>query len=192
MRYYKLLFDYENDTDKVLCYTNPINAIDQYCVQLGRLIDSWDDDFTLYYNPDEGNVFTDYLGNSLGWFIISTRLKKVLEKIEVKGVQYLPITIKNIKDLSSTNEYYVANVCNMCNGLDFDNSKYDEVNVDKEQKTLFIEFHVLKIEKITGMHIFKLNEDQFPIFISEQVKHQIEDNNISGCDFLEVKVSDNC
>jgi len=189
MKYFKLMYDYENDADKVVCFYKDMYGIDRYDVQKGCLIKEWDNNFTLYFNPDEGEVFTDYLGNSLGWFIVSSRFKNVMEEIDPNGVQYLPITVSNIKNHMNITSYYLANLCTLCNALDLNASKYDEIDIDGQHKMLMIEFHALKKEVIEGIHVFRLSADPFPIFMSEKLKLLLEENEITGYDLLEVKVT---
>lgn len=188
MKYFKLLYDYENDTDSVLGIAKEMDGIDQYDLKKGCYIEKWNPNLTFCYDSNEGDVFTDYLGNNLAWFVISNRLKVLFETIGCEKIQYLPVKIYNINDNSVTDDYYVANIFNIQDALDLENSKYDEWIIDDTSKMLSIECHALKEDKLRGIHILKLQADPFPIFVSEKVKSAIKKHGITGCDFLEVKV----
>ncbi len=47
--------------------------------------------------------------------------------------------------------------------------------------------YALRKSKLNGYDIFRLKESSMAIFVSEKIKKIVEENQISGCDFLEVK-----
>ncbi|API92409.1 hypothetical protein J32TS6_41620 [Virgibacillus pantothenticus] len=73
----------------------------------------------------------------------------------------------------------------------------DVINYERSTYTIFeledekiydITKFALNENKINGKHIFKLKDKGIPIFVSETFKKLVEENNITGCDFLEVEV----
>lgn len=188
MKYYKLLYDHKNDIDFIGCLSDELYGVDQYDVEQGESISHWDERITLVYNPNEGNRATDYLANDLGWLVVSSKLKKILEEADITGIQYLPINVKNKLDNQELEGYLVANICNIVDALDFENSKYDLFDIDENEKMLAVEKYVLKKDRVKDVNIFKIGEDNIPNFVSEKFKKIIEANNLTGFDFLEVKV----
>ena len=187
MKYYKLLYDHKNDIDFIGCLSEELYGVDQYDVEQGKCISNWDERITLIYNPNEGNRSTDYLANDLGWLVVSSEFKKILEESDITGIQYLPINVKNKLDNKELEGYFVANICNLVDALDFENSKYDLFDINENEKMLAVEKYALKKDKVKDVNIFKISEDNIPNFVSEKLKKLIEANNLTGFDFLEVK-----
>ena len=187
MRYYKLIYDFENDDDYIGCTASDTVNLNQYIVCEGNKIEIWNDEITFDFNPDEGKVATDYLGNSYGWLIFSGNFINETNNLINESIQYLPITIRDKKNNTKLLGYHVANVYKVIDALDLENSKYDLFELDDE-KILSVEKYALKKEVIEGYNIFKLENDTIPTFISEDLKNKIEENNLTGFQFLEVKV----
>jgi len=184
MKYFELMFNYEKYDGATCLMTKDIQGINQYIFDEGKKIDKWQD-FSFYYNPDEANEFIDYQGNELGWFIISSRFKKIIEDLGSEGVQFLPIKIINEKDNSVNTDYFVVNFISHIEGaFDFTNSIYVGEKPTKD-KIAFepARFYAIRENSIKNYHVFKLKECPMPFFISEILKKTIEKNNIKGCSF---------
>jgi hypothetical protein len=187
MKYYKLMPDYENDQNYICCMSNELPKIDQYIVEKGNYLYEWDDRITLTYDPAEGNVKTDILGNDLGWLIISEKLRKLFENERVEGLQYLPVRIKNVKTQENLDGYSVVNICNLPDALDLEHSKYDVFDVNETEHMRSVEIYALKASQIGSLDIFKLKGESIPKFISERILEVMRKNQISGFDYIEVK-----
>lgn len=186
MRYFKLLLDDSNEND-VIGRCDNTYGYEQYELSEGKYIQDWIKDITFVYNPSEGNRLTDYLANNLGWFIVSSRFKEVLCDLNEGGVQYLPVKVINSEDNTVLNNYYVANVFNVVDAINLNHSDYSVINLDDE-KIYSIRKYALNKNEIKMNHLFKLKGFEIPLFVSESVKELVTENNITGCDFLEVKV----
>lgn len=186
MRYFKLLLDDSNDND-VICRCDNTHGFEQYELSEGKSIQEWNKDIIFLFDPSDGERLTDYLANNLGWFIVSTRFKDVLCELNVGEVQYLPIKVINSRDKAILNNYYVANVINVVDAINLDHSDYSVINLSDE-KVYSIRKYALSKNEIQMNHIFKLKGFEIPLFVSESVKELVIKNNITGCDFLEVKV----
>ncbi|WP_349407789.1 imm11 family protein [Pseudalkalibacillus sp. SCS-8] len=186
MRYFKLLLDDSNEND-VVGHCNNTHGYEQYELSNGKFIQDWNTDITFVFNPSEGDRLTDYLANNLGWFIVSTRFKEVLCDLDEDGVQYLPVKVVNSEDNTVLNNYYVANVINVVDAINFNHSDYSVISLDNE-KIYSIRKYALDKNEINMNHLFKLKGLEIPLFVSESVEKLVTKNNITGCDFLEVKV----
>ena len=102
-------------------------------------------------------------------------------------MQYLPVKVIDRVTKSEVDSYFVANIVNVIDALDLDNSKYDVFELDDE-KIISVEKYALKSNEIVNMQIFRLKDDTIPIFVSETLKKVIEDNDLIGFKFLEVDV----
>jgi hypothetical protein len=187
MKYYKLIYDYENDGDFIGSLAKETFGVDQYDVTKGELVKEWNENISFIYNPDEGDVYSDYLSNNYRWFIVSEKFQQEMEGVVQNSIQYLPIKIINSKNNEEELNYKVANVITVIDALDLDNSVYDIFELDDE-KIFSIEKYGLKKDIVDGYNIFKLKDDTIPIFVSEKFKNTIDNSKMTGFEFLEVKV----
>lgn len=186
MRYYKLIYDYEQDDNYVNCDVASIGNMNEYITISGEEIKQWDE-VVFEYDSKEGNVLTDYLANLYRWFIVSENFSNKTQKILESQVQFLPIKVIDRFSGIQVNSYFAANIVTVIDALDLDNSKYDVFELDDE-KIISVEKYALKSSEIVNSHIFRLKNDTIPIFISETLKKVIEDNEFTGFEFLEVDV----
>lgn len=186
MQYYKLMLD-DSCEDDIMCHCEETYGIEQYELKKGKFFNSWDQRITFYYDPNEGERQTDYLANNLGWFIVSSKLKGVLDGLEKDNIQYFPVRIINKCTNEPLEGYFVANIINVVDALCLDHSKYSVFELDGE-KIYSVQKYALTKENVAGKHIFKLKCDEIPVFVSEEFREEVEKIGIIGCDFQEVKV----
>ena len=186
MRYYKLVYDYEQDDNYVNCDVARIGNMNEYITSSGEEIKQWSE-VVFEYDSTEGNVLTDYLANLYRWFVVSENFCNMTRKMLEGQVQYLPIGVIDRFTEIRVYSYSVANIVTLIDALDLNNSKYDVFELDGE-KIVFVEKYALKSSEIVNKHIFRLKNDTIPIFVSETLKKIIEDNKFTGFEFLEVDV----
>ena len=87
MKFYKLTMDMDREND-IVCHFDKKFNIPQNTLITGKYYDKWDDKLTIYYSMEEGNIWTDYLANDKGWFLVSDKLKRVLEFVN-SDIQFL-------------------------------------------------------------------------------------------------------
>lgn len=187
MRYFKLVYDFENDDDYVIVKSS--NKAEDYDSDIvkGELIDNWDKNIKFEYNIDDGKILSDYLASDNGWVIVSKKFQDVMKEIIEGNIQYLDIGIINNKTKEEDNTYKIVNVTKLLDALDLENSVYDFFELDDE-KILSVEKYALKQDVIKNCNIFKLKDETIPVFVSEKVKDIVEQNSLIGFQFLEVKV----
>lgn len=187
MPYYKLIYDYENDDNYVNCDTADIGGYSEYITTEGQVIEQWNP-VLFEYSSSEGAVLTDYLANVHRWLAVSSAFKQLTKELINDEVQYLPINLLDRDTKSDVGTYYVANIIEVVDALDLENSKYDVFELDDE-KIFMVEKYALKGKEIIGKHIFRLKGDTVPIFVSDTIKKIIEENELVGFRFLEVAVT---
>ncbi|MEK3952120.1 MULTISPECIES: imm11 family protein [unclassified Psychrobacillus] len=186
MKYFKLILDDSNDND-VVVHCEDTHGFEQYELKEGNFLESWNDNITFYFNLHDGNRFTDYLANNLGWFIVSKKFKDLIKKIE-EDVQFLPVNVVDFESKSKivNDEYFVANVLGVVDALNLQNSDYSVVDLDGE-KIYSVRKYAVSEDKINNKNLFKLKGDEIPLFMSEDFKQLVEKSNITGCEFLEIR-----
>lgn len=187
MKYLELIFDFNGVEDQkgLVARHGEMYGVDQYDLEKGKLIDNWNKEFIFFYKPDEGTIFTDYLGNNLGWLIISSKFKSMLEKLGNDGIQLLPIILINQKDNTKSHDYFVVNFSKLYEGIfDYESSMYVGPKPAPE-KIAFkpARFYALREAKMEGLNLFKVKECPLPIFISEALQKEIKKQKLTGFDF---------
>jgi hypothetical protein len=188
MKYYKLLYDYEHDEDAIYLEINEKSFdFDRYDVEKGIVFDTWNADIEVIYDNSKGAIITDYLANDLVWFIVTDKLKNIIESMNNSNIQYLPVKVRGKHGAEELNTYLI-NICNIVDALDLDNSKYSVHEIDEKEKMISIQKYVIKGDGVEGYDIFRLKDDYVSIFISERLRKAMMKNGVTGCDYLEVKV----
>ena len=186
MRYYKLVYDFDNDDDYVILKSNSEMDIYDDDISNGKCISYWNIDTKFEYNEVEGKILSDYLAADNGWIVVSDRFCRIMSELFEGAVQYLDVVVANKTTNEEYNTFKVLNVINHLNALDLDNSKYDVFEYG-DNKVLSVEKYVLKKSILKNLHIFKLSDETIPVFVSESVKKLIENSFLTGFQFVEVK-----
>ena len=189
MKYYKLLADMERENDIVCHYENDY-GIQQNALNSGKLFERWDDSFEFFYRKEEGDIWTDYLANDKGWFLVSNKLKKLLELVNT-DIQFFQTKIREKNNEDVVNEYYIANIVKVVDALCLGKSQYFETEIKGIGIIYTVSKYGIYAEKTEGADVFKLaNRQQIPIFVSERFKNMIEEENITGISLVEINVEE--
>lgn len=184
-----MLFDYEKYDDAVCLVSKDMQGIDQYIFDNGTKIQKWSE-FVFHWDSSVSNKLTDYQGNDLGWFIVSSRFRTIIEELQGAGIQFLPIKIINNESNTVSMNYYAVNVYNCIeDAFDFEESRYIGMrpNFKEDVMSKNIRIYALKRQAIEKYHIFQIKEKwTTPIFVSEEFKRLVRKNKITGCDFGDV------
>ena len=187
MKYYKLSMDMERENDIVCHYKNDY-GIRQNALNTGRFFEDWDDRFEFFYVKEEGDVWTDYLANDKGWFLVSDRLKILLEAVNT-DIQFLKVRIKEKNNEEASDQYYIANIIKVVNALCLDKSQYFVTEIEGTGTIYTVSKYGIYADKTDGADVFKLSDrQQIPIFVSEKFKNLIERENITGISLAEIGV----
>lgn len=194
MKYYKLFGGMDDKTD-IICYSEaeePGDTISHLTFCRGIKCESWDGNFCFYYDENEGNRATDFLANDMGWFLVSDKLRKVLESLNTE-IQFLPVKIMERKSKKELPDYYIANILRVVDALCLEKSVY-YVSYIAELGIIYnnVVKYGIYAEKTENSDVFKLADRQeIPIFASENFKNKVEKEEFTGIDFLEIKVFEN-
>lgn len=187
MKYYKLAMDMKRENDIVCHYENDF-GIQQNSLNVGKVFNDWKEEFTFFYDMEEGNIATDYLANDKGWFVVSEKLKNILESINTE-IQFLPVEVVEKHQRMNVGNYYVANVVKLIDALCLEKSDYFETEIEELGTIYTVSKYAIYEEKVNDVDVFKLpNHQEIPIFVSERFKNIVEDNAITGIEFLEISV----
>ena len=134
-----------------------------------------------YMAPEfPGINIPDLVWNAFEYFIVSDKLKKILEVyLEKQQVEYIPCRIINHKGRVGADNYFVINIIGSVDCVDLKNTVASPgmrkgYISDIEKLNLFLD----KIPR--GMDIFRIKECPSIIIVSETLKKTLENNNITG------------
>ncbi|WP_445432798.1 imm11 family protein [Chryseobacterium indoltheticum] len=106
---------------------------------------------------------------------------------DIQFIEFLPITFKNE---NFTSKYYLMNILKNINCFDFEKSEYTKLPIDifpDQQDLIFsIEKLQFKYEKINNRNIFRMSEKSTDIYLSEEFKKFITNNEYKGFAFEEI------
>ena len=186
MKYYKLMYDYEKGERYIDCNDADLQEIDRYIVSGGILINEWKQIIFEYDGSKE--IMTDYVFNAYRWPIVSKKFCSLVSGLVPSDkIQNLPVTLFDVSEKCKDESYSVLNVLDVIDAIDLEHSDYDVLKLG-DKKINFVKKYALKKKAIEGHDIFRLKNDTIPLFISERVKNAIEENQLLGFDYLEVKV----
>ncbi|WP_317368831.1 DUF1629 domain-containing protein [uncultured Tyzzerella sp.] len=211
MKYYEMTYDYEKAEkyDYLMCTSSSLEDKYGYYIENSELNNYLGEDkidvmhtvisgfkvkkfwekTTLYYSPLENNnleIFTDFLNNSYGWVLVSDKFIKLTEKYIKGEVEYLDVYVENKDNKNIREDYKIINIIKVLDALDLQNSIYH--SIDKEGYIFGLKKYALNNDIVKGSNIFRLHNQIDIIFVSENIKNVIEENNLTGFNFKEVKL----
>lgn len=187
MRYYKLSMDMERENDIILHCKNR-ERFESYTFKDGEYYHNENERIELCFNEEEGNIWTDYLANDEGWFIVSENLKQILQELNSE-IQFIDIIIFDNEGIAVEKKYYIANIVKVVDALCLNKSDYFETYIEGKGTIYTVSKYGIFEKKTEGADIFKLdNWQQVPIFVSETFKKDIELNECTGMSFREIAV----
>ena len=140
------------------------------------------------YDSREGSIATDYLANDMTWLVVSQKLKDILDELNTK-IQYFKVKIQDEKGKKLNGNYYVANIINLVDSLCLHESDYFETDIEGIGTIYTISKFAIYGNKVGENDVFKLlNRQEIPIFVSVRLKKIVEERQITGMEFLEVKI----
>ncbi|SHN49027.1 Protein of unknown function [Butyrivibrio hungatei DSM 14810] len=187
MRYYKLSMDMEREKDIILHCKNR-ERFESYSFKDGEYYHNENERIKLFFDEKEGDVWTDYLANDKGWFIVSEKLRLILQSLNSE-IQFINIMISDSEGVALEEKYYIANIIKVVDALCLNKSNYFETYIEGKGTIYTVSKYGIYENKTEGADIFKLgNWQQVPIFVSENFKDAIEQNECTGMSFREIAV----
>lgn len=185
MNFYKLQMDRERDNDILAHYEDDCGIYLTEMV-IGRRFEGWDERFSFYYDQSEESFPSDYLANDKGWFVVSDKLKWLMESLNTE-IQYLPVEVWERNGRRSY-QYYIANILKMVDALCLEKSDYFTTNTKKLGPIHTVSKFAVYEDKVGGADVFKLvNRQEIPIFVSERFKERIEEEGITGIELMQIR-----
>jgi len=156
----------------------------------GVVVTNCKEPFVFRCDNKEKYNWGDCLDNDKGWFIVSKKLRDILQEMNT-DVQYFDLNILDENDKEIEESYYIANIIRVVDAICLDLSDYYETTLDDEVIQIVSKYAVYE-KKTEDSDVFKLDKGHFvPVFVSEKFKRRIEKEGITGLIFTDIEVVDN-
>jgi hypothetical protein len=184
MKFYKLLNDFNGRKNSLVMKIHEQSLeFNRYDTNKGIFFERWNENIKISFIRKKEDILDDYVVNDLAWFIVSDKLKKLLEEFELKKVQFLRLNAISDDGNEKIDNIYLCNIYNLSGALNLEYSKYFGSGED-----IRIVKYALNEKEIDNYDIFRLKKYTSPIFISERVMKEMKKSKITGCDFGYVKM----
>lgn len=197
--FYKLSFDMDrvdvsiaDGNNTIYAETTNMDEIEYEDVKKGffdniilapRSIDNWPN-VEFYYSSKVSNLEGEYLLNVKRWPIVHVKVMEEFNKKRIKGLQYFPIKLIDVVTQKVNTNYVLMYVVNFIDAFDMEKSKY-KYNQKYDFYTFIPKETYLNKSVCLEHDIFRCLKSVSSIYVSEQIKKIVEDNQWIGFTFYE-------
>lgn len=190
LKYYQMMYNGNLAEDKKFasCLKVDLNGIDCYEIYNGRKIIDLAWNKVIFHCDLKGNILTEWLDNIYGWELFSESVIYELQSLLKESVQFLPVVVVDEEGEKLKKNYSVMNVLNM---LPFDimNQSKSDFSID-EMDDGEILYDICKpcfyANAISEYDIFRMENNQFALYVSENVRKIVRNMKCPEFSFLEV------
>ena len=137
--------------------------------------------------PD-GRELVDLQFNTLGLFIVSPKLKQLLEGHA--NIEFIPIIINDHRGGVASEEYCIANFLDVCDCIDLDKSKCRVSPFNKDKFNRISKLVIDESKITTQAKIFRIQQVPTTLVVTDSLVNILKNNNISGAQFVPVEEYD--
>jgi hypothetical protein len=134
----------------------------------------------LEFIANKKTLFHDLLFNLPGIFLVSPKLRTLIEKLEIPNIDFHPVRFITKQGDLVRDDYFYAHIRNIIEALDWDNSicdtTYKEYGVAGNIELLRLNLNDL----VLNSNFFRLKELVSEIIASEEFSLAIKNENITG------------
>jgi hypothetical protein len=136
------------------------------------------------YNS-KGKKLDDFVYNTLGWLIVSEKVKAVLAQ-EPKGFEFYPLGFRDRKKVLSKETYFLAQVLGLADCVDLERSVYTR-SAHKPEQFLFLDKLVLDEKRIPKKAVlFRVKEMPTTYVIRADLVERLQVAGVTGFTLLEL------
>lgn len=151
----------------------------------GRPASSWFPAEVIFdFSPDGGLKPGDSVPNILGLYIISEKLRSILESASSARFEFLPVKLRNHKQKLLPEPYFLANLLDVVSCVDRERSEFRMNLLIKHEIRRFKRL-VLDTSKLgPDTKIFRLGEKPEMVIIREDLAYTITAAGCTGMEFM--------
>lgn len=154
-----------------------------YKMALGEPIgDQYPDEAEIYLQPRyPGIKLAPLIGNTIGYLIVNTAVKDVIEAHETGDIEYLPFVLFNHKKRVHSRDYWIVNPLGTYDCLNRDASDIKYVDDDPAGDVVKVRSYVFDPGKLDGVpDLFRIPEAPRHYFVSETLARAFHANRFAN------------
>lgn len=124
---------------------------------------------------------------AFGWFLVSDRLRRLIEESELTGVNFYPVNTESQSAIRLPRFWY-AHLVQLNEAIDFDSSFYSRSEVMGKPILIMVKF-AFKRSAIDGYDFFRAADYPVVPFCSSRFHDLVLENKCTGMGFTPVRVS---
>jgi len=184
MDYFILKYDRALE-DGVVIDAVPINGPKGYLYKkFEPLIKTYPRRAEIHYSTryPNGTILYDFFDNINGIFVVSDRVKKVVESYQKEAVEFLPVQVfDHEKKMVETVIYYIVNFYEDVDWIDMQNSSYEIDSLRKNEIfEIYGDVHILSENIPENYHFFRSVKWPETYVVSEELANAMNDAGIIG------------
>ena len=191
MKYYKMMYNgnLAEDRNYASCLKVDLNGIDDQIIYHGKNITKHEwQGVTFHCNLKEGTL-TNWLGNIYNWELFSEDIVHKLCPLIGHAVQFLPANVVDEQGFPLKKEYYIMNVLNVLPFESLNKEKSDFLCFEIENNLYYnIAKYAFYRDSLINQDIFRLENDMYALFVSENVRKIVRKMKWEEFGFLEVDI----
>ncbi|AEI63721.1 imm11 family protein [Corallococcus macrosporus] len=170
------------NSDPRLAYLEDVSANVPDYMQLTdgvRLKGSIPESTTFTLSEEGGDMLCDFVENTSGTLIVSTRAREALEAEGITGddFEYLPVTLKDKRGRALKSRFYIVNPLQKVECMDRERSKFSAY----EDEILSVQRLVVRQEQVPAeSKLFRLGEQPRVIVIRSDLVKRIQEAQLTG------------
>lgn len=174
MRYFRLNILGDAQNRRLAFVDAPPEDLDgfDYKMSLGeRIGDRYPDDPRIYLQPKSPGIeLADLIGNTVGYLLVSSKMKALIESHDAGEVEYLPFTLYNHKNRVHSTDYWIINPVGTHDVLNREASDIRYVNGNPAEDVVAVRTFVFKTTGLDGVpDLFRIPEDPKEYFVTERL-----------------------
>lgn len=129
--------------------------------------------------PDARKLY-DFQENTLSAFIVSEKVRKVLESLGITNAEYLPVDIKDHKGQVIGKNYAILNLLGAEDAIDLEKGEYEWDSLDKDQIGQITRLALKEKGIRPGAKMFRCSKELRLVLINEEVHEAFKKAGLTG------------
>jgi hypothetical protein len=192
VRYFKINI-LGNDQDRKLAFVDEAvqDCPDAYRVVQGRAYGAdYPADARIYLQRESPGIkLSSVLGNTVGYLIVNTTVKTIMQGLDLGNVEILPFTLYDHKKRSLSKDYWIVNPVGTVDCVDRSASVIKLLDGDPKQ-IIAVKKFVLDSKKLaTAPDLFRVPEEPQHYFVSQRIPMALQGKGITNFYIEEIDVA---
>ncbi|WNG14148.1 imm11 family protein [Cystobacter fuscus] len=133
-----------------------------------------------------GKAVFDIIANTLGYLIVSERVRGVLERNATADIEFLPIQLVDHKGRDETRGFFIANVLGQVDCVDLKASRYEESALSPGEFFALTKLVLDETRVDARRNIFRITRLPQVILVREELAAGLRESGATGLSLLQL------